>query len=87
MRATIAAVGLPILVKSFCDFCVAMKPDEVRSLPLYRLRMILLIEARAAPRLRTVEGLWRRSTKAKPGRMTDFIRVERLLHPDEIDEN
>jgi hypothetical protein len=62
-----------------------MKPDEVRALPDYWLRMIVLIEARAAPRLRTVEGLWRRSTKSKPGRMTDFIRDERLLPEAEID--
>lgn len=45
----------------------------------------MLIEARAAPRLRTVEGLWRTRTKTKPGRMTDFIRVERLLPEEEID--
>lgn len=30
-------------------------------------------------------GLWRRSTKARPGSMTAFIRAERLLPGDEID--
>lgn len=45
----------------------------------------MLVEARAAPRLRTVEGLWRSSTRTRPGRMTDFIRGERLLPADEID--
>ena len=45
----------------------------------------MLVEARAAPRLRTVEGLWRSSTRTRPGRMTDFIRSERLLPADEID--
>ena len=62
-----------------------MKPDEVRALPSWCLRLIVLLEARAAPRLRTVEGLWRRSTATRPGRMTDFIRHEALLPPDEID--
>jgi hypothetical protein len=84
--ARIVAEGLPVPVKSSCVFCLAMKEDEVRALPTYWLRMIVLIEARAAPRLRTVEGLWRRSTRSRPGRMTDFIRAERLLDPAEVDE-
>jgi len=62
-----------------------MKPDEVRALPVWCLRLIVLVEARAAPRLRTVEGLWRRSTRTRPGRMTDFIRAEQLLPPADID--
>lgn len=81
----IRAEGLPVPPKSSCVFCTAMKVDEVRALPDYWLRMIVLIEARAAPRLRTVEGLWRRATKTRPGRMTDFIREERLLPEAEID--
>ena len=43
------------------------------------------MKARAAPRLHTVEGLWRRTTRARPGSMTLFIRAEQLLPPDEID--
>lgn len=78
--------GLPVPSKSSCVFCLAMKPDEIRALPPRWLRMIVLIEARAAPRLRTVEGLWRKSTKTRPGRMTDFIREEGLLPEDEIAE-
>ena len=62
-----------------------MKPEEVRALPAWCLRLIVLVEARAAPRLKTVEGLWRRATKTRPGRMTDFIRREGLLPPDEVD--
>ena len=77
--ARIEAEGLPVPPKSSCFFCGAMKPDEVRALPAWCLRLIVLIEARAAPRLRTVEGLWRTSTRTRPGRMTDFIREERLL--------
>src|SRR3546814_7870048 len=62
-----------------------MKPDEVRALPAWCLRLIVLVEARAAPRLRTVEGLWRRSTRTRSGRMTDFIRAEELLPAADID--
>ncbi|PBN42956.1 hypothetical protein [Sphingobium sp. D43FB] len=83
--ARIEAAGLPVPPKSSCFFCGAIRPDEVRALPPWCLRLIVLIEARAEPRLRTVEGLWRRSTKTKPGRITDFIRGERLLPEAEID--
>ena len=80
----IKAAGLPVPPKSSCFFCGAIRPDEVRALPAWCLRLIVLIEARAAPRLRTVEGLWRRATKTRPGRITDFIRAEGLLGADEI---
>lgn len=88
----IRAAGLPIPVKSSCFFCAAMKPDEVRSLPEDYLRLIILIEARAAPRLREVDGLWRkpvlgrRGAEARPGSMTAFIRQEGLLSDDAIAE-
>lgn len=89
--ARIRAADLPVPVKSSCFFCAAMKPDEVRSLPTAYLRLIVLIEARAAPRLRTIEGLWRKPVlgrgraEARPGAMTAFIRAERLLPHEEID--
>lgn len=82
--ARIVAAGLPVPPKSSCFFCGAIQPDEVRALPSWCLRLIVLIEARAEPRLRTVEGLWRRSTRTKPGKITDFIRAERLLPEAEI---
>ena len=81
----IIEAGLPVPPKSSCVFCTAMKPDEVRNLSTEWLRTIVLIEARAAPRLKTVEGLWRKSTRTRPGRMTDFIRDEGLLDSAEID--
>lgn len=84
--ARIVEAGLPVPPKSSCFFCGAIKPDEVRALPAWCLRLIVLIEARAAPRLHTVEGLWRRSTRSKPGRITDFIRAEHLLAPDEVND-
>jgi hypothetical protein len=61
-----------------------MKPHEVETLPPWCLRLIVLMEARAAPRLVTVEGLWRRGTSARPGTMTEFIRERGLLPPLEI---
>ncbi|MFX6182858.1 hypothetical protein ABTF56_21315, partial [Acinetobacter baumannii] len=68
------------------------KPAEVRELPRTYLRLIVLMEARAACRLRTVEGLWRKGTKglrgreARPGAMTEFIRTEGLLASTVIDD-
>lgn len=84
-EARIIAAGLPVPPKSACYLCLANKPQEIRDLPRWCLRLIVLVEARAAPRLHTVEGLWRRSTRARPGRMTDFIRAEGLLPAREID--
>lgn len=88
----IAAEGLPVPVKSSCYVCVAMTPAEVDALPRPLLRRIVLVEARAAPRLRTVQGLWRTSTKGargrrpRPGRMTDYIVQQGLLPVDEVEE-
>ncbi|MCY1168847.1 hypothetical protein [Sphingomonas echinoides] len=90
-KARIRLEGLPVPVASSCFFCTGMKPDEVRALPVEQLRLIVLLEARAAPRLRNCEGLWRSTTKglrgseARPGAMTTFIRNEALLDPREID--
>jgi len=83
--ARIVAEGLPVPPKSACWLCIANRPQEIRDLPRWCLRLIVLVEARAAPRLHTVEGLWRKGTKARPGRMTDFIRNEGLLPAREVD--
>lgn len=83
--ARIVAEGLPVPAKSACWLCIANQPQEIRDLPRWCLRLIVLVEARAAPRLHTVEGLWRKGTKARPGRMTDFIRNEGLLPAREVD--
>lgn len=91
-EARIRAAGLPVPPKSACFMCGAMKPWEVHTLPPEQLRRIVLMEARAAPRLQKIEGLWRNGVKgtrggeAKPGRITDYIRQQGLLPPDEIDE-
>lgn len=77
-------MGLPVPHKSSCFFCPAMKPAEVESLPQDKLEQIVIMEALAAPDLKTVEGLWRKSTKTRPGRMTDFIRDKKLLPEDRL---
>lgn len=77
--------GLPVPFKSACWLCAAQKVEELRSLPRWCLRLIVLVEARAAPRLRTVEGLWRTSTATRPGSMTAYIRDQGLLDAHEIE--
>jgi hypothetical protein len=68
-----------------------MKPDEVRALPAEKLRRIVVMEARAEPRLTAIQGLWgvgckgTRGSVKKPGRMTDLIRDEHLLPAADID--
>lgn len=77
--------GLPVPIKSACWLCAAQKTTELETLPALCLRLIILVEARAAPRLRTVEGLWRSTTRARPGSMTQFIRERALLPAWEVD--
>jgi hypothetical protein len=90
-EARIRAAGLPVPPKSACSMCGAMKPWEVHTLPPEQLRRIVLMEARAAPRLRQIEGLWRNGVKGtrgaekRPGRITDYIRQQGLLPAAEID--
>jgi len=91
-EARIAAAGLPPFVKTACWFCSAQKPHELKALAPPFLRLIVLMEARAAPRLRNIDGLWRkpvqgrRGATPRPGSMTQFIREQKLLPGDEIDE-
>lgn len=84
-RAEIRKAGLRPPGKSSCYFCFAMQPEEVRALPQEKLRRIVVMEARAKPRLQVIEGLWGRSSKKRPGSMTVFIRQEKLLPESEID--
>ena len=87
----IAAAGLPVPPKSSCFFCGSIKPVEVIELSIDELRVIVFMEARAKPRLRNVDGLWRRpvlgrrGATPRPGSITEFIRERGLLPPDEID--
>jgi hypothetical protein len=77
--------GQPVPPKSACYFCPASQPEEIDLLAPFLLRRIVAIETRAQPRLEGVEGLWRTSTKKRPGRMTDYIRAKGLLPADEVD--
>jgi hypothetical protein len=89
-REEIRQAGLPVPPKSSCFFCSAMMPAEVRELPRDKLRRIVLLEARAEPRLRSIQGLWGNGCKGtrggekRPGRMTDFILDEGLLTAEEV---
>ena len=87
----IAAEGLPQVKKSACFFCTATKPAELHEYEPELLRIIVLMEARAKPRLKTTEGLWRKAVKGvrggtpRPGDMTTYIREQGLLPEDEVD--
>lgn len=80
------------LCKSSCFFCPAMKTWEVRALPEDELKRIVVMEARAKPRLTSIEGLWgvgikgTRGGDKRPGSMTQFIRDEGLLPAEVIDK-
>lgn len=90
-KRQIKAAGLPVPPKSSCFFCTAMKPHEVHELSVEMLRRIVRIEARAHPRLRGCEGLWRSTVKGfrgaipRPGSMTKYIRDKQLLPHSEVD--
>jgi hypothetical protein len=90
-KAEIRAAGLPVPVKSACYFCPATQPEELHELKKVYLRYIVVMEARAEPRLTAIEGLWRngvkgtRGGKKKPGKMTDYIREHGLLPAAEVD--
>jgi hypothetical protein len=68
-----------------------MKPQEIDELPRHLLRRIVIMEARAMPRLTDIDGLWRKGCKgtrgsvARPGSITEYIRRRGLLSPEEID--
>lgn len=87
----IKLAGLPVPHKSSCFFCPNMRPAEVSTLSANELARIVIMEARAKPRLKTVEGLWRRTVKGcrgatpKPGSMTTYIREQQLLPAEIID--
>lgn len=84
--------GLPLPHKSSCYFCTACKPAEIETLPPRNLELIVLLESAAAPRLRTIEGLWRKTTlgrgkaQPRPGSMTQYIVDHALLAPERIAE-
>lgn len=84
-KKQIRSAGLPVPPKSACFFCPATKPHEIDAFPNDLLRRVVRMEARALPRLTTTEGLWRKSTKTKPGLITEYIRQKKLLPWDEVE--
>ena len=84
-QSVIASEGIPVPSKSACYFCPATKPHELHSMGKELLKKIVMIESRAHPHLKSVEGLWRSSTKTRSGRMTDYIRAQQLLTDEEVD--
>lgn len=87
----IKAEGLPVPKKSACFMCLATKPAELHDFSPTILRRIVLLEARASPRLVKVGGIWRnrvlgrRGATPHPASMTEYIRDERLLPAEQID--
>jgi len=90
-EAAIIRAGLKVPPKSACYMCAATKPREVDRFDKEVLRRIVLMEARAKPRLKNVDGLWRKPVKGtrggtpRPGSMTEYIRIKSLLPAPEID--
>ncbi|WP_262267010.1 hypothetical protein [Microvirga yunnanensis] len=86
----IKQAGLPVPIKSACFFCPVTKAHELHDLEKSLLRRIVLIEARAKPRLTTVQGLWRTPVKGcrgatpRPGSMTEYILEKGLLPEEEV---
>ena len=74
-KEEITRAGLPVPVKSACDFCPASKPEELHQLSLASLEKIIRMEAAARPNLRKIDGLWRKPRKrdGRPGSMTEYI--------------
>lgn len=76
---TIIAAGLPVPIKSACYFCPASKPAELIWLHAVHPDLFLqalLMEEKARPKLQKVEGLWRKSTRTKPGSWVEWAIAE-----------
>lgn len=89
-KEIIRSAGLAVPPKSACVFCPSTTTDELKEHNKEYLRFIVIMEARAKPRLTDIEGLWRkgvkgtRNGKPKPGTMTEFIINEGLLPLSEV---
>jgi hypothetical protein len=82
VRIALAAGMSPIPRKSACWFCPSNTTDDIRYLDDQHPDLadrIMEIELRAQPKLRSIQGLWRRprkgarGTEPRPGTMTEFI--------------
>ncbi|QAY80181.1 hypothetical protein [Sphingosinicella sp. BN140058] len=78
---SILAEKLPLPIKSSCYFCPASKQGELIWLHAHYPELFmhaLLLEEIARPRLTTIEGLWRKSTKTRPGSWVTWALQEKL---------
>lgn len=81
-RRQILAAGLPLPLKSACFFCPASQPVEVIWLAYkhpHLFRRAIELEDNARPNFTTVEGLWRSSTKTRPGSWRKFAEQKGLI--------
>ena len=82
--------GLDVPPKSSCTGCIATQPVELESFPTSEHARLVLLEARAAPRLRNCDGLWRKPIKGRngatprPGSMTEHIVTTGSLPPEVV---
>lgn len=89
-EAIILKAGLRLPPKSSCTGCIATRPKELQAFPVSEHARLILLEARAAPRMRNCDGLWRKPIKGKgkseprPGSMTQYILEKELMPPEEI---
>jgi hypothetical protein len=90
-KREIAEAGLPVPPKSACYFCPSTQPEELHEMAKVYLRYIVVMEARATPRLEKIQGLWRNGVKGnrggvrRPGRITDYILEHGLLPAAEVE--
>lgn len=78
----ITAAGLPVPIKSACFFCPATQPWELLWLAIQHPDLFLraiAMEDLARPSFTTIEGLWRRSTKTKPGSWRSWAEREQII--------
>ena len=86
--AEIEAAGLPIPVKSACYFCPASKEWEVLWLAAKHPDLFanaLVIEDLAMPNLGSCQGLWRSSTKTRPGSWRVWAEQHGIVKKDEYE--
>ncbi len=80
--------GLPLPIKSACFFCPATRPEELSWLyyhhpDLFMRAIELEVNAKSRGGLKKIEGLWRSSTKARPGSWYEWSLREGYIREKE----
>src|SRR3546814_1474894 len=78
----IREAGWPLPIKSACFMCPASKPQELIWLHAHHPDLFmtaLAIEEISRPRFTTVEGMWRKSTRKRPGSWAEWAIGEGLV--------